>query len=118
LNHFKSLNVPAVGIDINPDRVKEMLDEGCRVLYADAQDAFFWEELDMAKLQAILIAMSGEIHTKEYIIKQLRKKNFTGPIRVLTQNEREDELVLNAGAEPVSVPSVQMGQKMAELSLG
>ena len=117
LNHFKSLNVPAVGIDINPDRVKEMLDEGCRVLYADAQDAFFWEELDMAKLQAILIAMSGEIHTKEYIIKQLRKKNFTGPIRVLTQNEREDELVLNAGAEPVSVPSVQMGQKMAELSL-
>jgi predicted Kef-type K+ transport protein len=118
LNHFKSLNVPAVGIDINPDRVKEMMDEGYRVLYADAQDAFFWEELDMVKLQAILIAMSGEIHTKEYIIKQLRKKNFTGPIRVLTQNEREDELVMSAGAEPVSVPSVQMGQKMAEMSLG
>lgn len=117
LKHFKSLDVHAVGIDINPDRVMEMIEEGYRVLYADAQDAFFWEELDMAKVQAILISMSGEIHTKVYIIEQLRKKNFSGPVRVLTQNKREDQLVINAGAEPVSIPAVQMGKRMAELSL-
>jgi len=117
LKHFKEKDKAAVGIDINPDRVKEMMDEGCRVLYADAQDAFFWEELDMQKVQAILLAMSGEIYTKEFIVHQLRKKNYKGNIRVLTNNEREDELISKAGGNPVSIPAVQIGEKMAQLSL-
>ncbi len=117
LKHFKEKDKAAVGIDINPDRVKEMMDEGCRVIYADAQDAFFWEELDMQKVKTILLAMSGEIYTKEFIIHQLRKKNFRGTIRVLTNNEREVELIRNAGGEPVSIPAVQMGEKMAQISM-
>jgi predicted Kef-type K+ transport protein len=117
LKHFKDKDKAAVGIDINPDRVKEMMDEGCRVLYADAQDAFFWEELDMQKVKTILLAMSGEIYTKEFIIQQLRKKNFRGTIRVLTNNEREVELIRKAGGDPVSIPAVQMGEKMAQISM-
>lgn len=117
LKHFHNKGETAVGIDIDPDRVKILLDEGYRTLYADAQDALFWEELDMKKVQTIVIAMSGDIYTKEFIVGQLRKKNFTGSIRVLTQNEREDNLIFEAGATPVSIPAVQMGQKLAELSL-
>jgi len=117
LKHFKENDKAAVGIDINPDRVKHTMDNGYRAIYADAQDAFFWEELDMQKVQTILLAMSGEIYTKEFIIQQLRKKNFRGTIRVLTNNEREDELIRNAGGNPVSIPAVQMGEKMAKLSM-
>lgn len=117
LKHFKENGKAAVGIDINPDRVKEMMDDGCRVIYADAQDAFFWEELDMQKVQSILLAMSGEIYTKVFIIQQLRRKKYSGVIRVLTNNIREDELIQNAGGSPVSIPAVQMGEKMAEISM-
>ncbi|TVQ04405.1 MAG: potassium transporter KefC [Balneolaceae bacterium] len=117
LKLFKDKGQSAVGIDINPDRVKAMMNEGCRVLYADAQDAFFWEELDMPKLRNILLAMSGDIYTKVFIVEQLRKKNYLGAIHVLTQNEYEDELIRNAGGDPVSVPSVQMGEKMAQISM-
>lgn len=117
LKEYRGQNVPAVGIDINPDRVKSVMDQGYRVLYADAQDAFFWEELDMQKACSILIAMSGEIHTKVFIVEQLRKKGYKKSLLVLTQNERESRLVEEAGAEPVSVPAIQMGEKLARLSL-
>ncbi len=117
LHHFKINDKAAVGIDINPDRVKARMDEGFRVIYADAQDAFFWEELDMQKVQTILLAMSGEIYTKEFIIHQLRKKKFKGIIRVLTNNDREEKLIRDAGGNPVSVPAIQMGEKMAQLSM-
>ncbi len=118
LRSFKKKGEAAVGIDINPDRVKAYLDEGCRVLYADAQDSFFWEELDMPKLKKIILAMSGDFHSKVFIVNQLRKKKFTGDILVLTQNEREDEKIRSVGATPVSVPSTQMGEKLAQLSIG
>lgn len=117
LRYFKSKGQLGVGIDINPDLVKSMMDEGYRVLYADAQDAFFWEELDLKKVKSILIAMSGEIHTKEFIVEQLRNKNYPGKIRVLTQNEIEDERIQRAGGDPVSVPATMMGEKMAKISI-
>ena len=74
LKFFKVNEKSAVGIDINPDRVKAMMNEGYRVLYADAQDSCFWEELDMPKLKNILLAMPGDIYTKVFIVEQLRKK--------------------------------------------
>ncbi len=117
LQHFKNKDEAAVGIDISPERVKEAMSEGFRVLYADAQDSFFWEELDMQKLKSVLIAMSGDIHTKVFIVEQLRKKQFKDPIRILTQNEREDAMIKEAGGTPVSVPSAQMGERMARLTL-
>ncbi|TVQ66403.1 MAG: hypothetical protein EA360_06085 [Balneolaceae bacterium] len=117
LKRFREQNESAVGIDINPDRVKELIDEGCRVLYADAQDAYFWEELDMKKVKTILIAMSGDIYTKTFIVEQVRKKKYEGIIRVLTQNIREAELVKESGGEPVLVPAAQMGETLANLSI-
>lgn len=108
----------AVGIDIDPERVKSLLNKGLRVLYADAQDSSFWEKLDIQNVKAIIISMSGDIFTKKFIVEQLRKKNFTGGVRVLTQNKREDELIRDAGGTPISVPSVQMGEKLAEFKEG
>ena len=106
----------AVGIDIDPERVKSLLTDGLRVVYADAQDASFWEKLDIHKVKAIIISMSGDILTKKFIVERLRKKNFTGTVRVLTQNKREDELIRDAGGTPISVPSVQMGEKLADFN--
>lgn len=117
LKRFREQNESAVGIDINPDRVKQLIDAGCRVLYADAQDAYFWEELDMKKVKTILIAMSGDIYTKTFIVEQLRKKKYEGVIRVLTQNLREAEMVKKSGGEPVLVPAAQMGETLANLSM-
>ncbi len=117
LTFYKKKDISVVGIDIDPERIKKLLHDGYRVLYADAQDAFFWEELEFPKIKSILIAMSGDIYTKVFIVEQLRKKKYAGKIKVLTQNEREDELIKSAGGIPVSVPSVKMGERMAQLSL-
>lgn len=50
-------------------------------------------------------------------MEQLRRKKFTGPICVLTQNEREDKLIFEGGATPISILAVQIGQKLANFSL-
>ncbi len=117
LRYFKSNNKSAVGIDINTDRVKSLMDDGYRVIYADAQDAFFWEKLDMPKVKTILLSMSGAIYTKEFIVEQLRNKKFEGKVLVLTNNNREEQIIINAGGNPVSIPAAQMGEKMAMMSL-
>lgn len=117
LKHFKEHGASAVGIDINPERVTDLLKKGFRTVYADAQDALFWEELNMEKVNTISITMSGDIYTKVFIVEQLRRKGFAGTIRVLTQNNREDMLIEVAGAEPVSIPAMQIGEKIARLSM-
>jgi predicted Kef-type K+ transport protein len=108
-----------VGFDIDPDVIKRHMDAGRRVVYADVQDTDMWEELDMSKVEAVIVSMSSNIELKKHIVKLIRTKNkFDGQIYVLTLNEREDEQIHQFDAKPVSVPSVQIGERMADLGMG
>ncbi|MEX2574604.1 MAG: NAD-binding protein, partial [Balneolaceae bacterium] len=114
----KSRGGKPVGIDINPDILKYHLDLGRRVVYADAQDVDMWEQLDMINVKSIIISMSSNIHLKHHLVKIIRKKTwFRGNIYVLTANAREDEVIMESGALPVSIPAVQVGKEMADISM-
>lgn len=107
-----------VGFDIDPDIIKRHMDEGRRVVYADVQDIDMWERLNMSKVTCVIISMSSNIELKKHIVKLIRNKNrFKGTILVLTVNERENRMIQNSNAEPVSVPSFQIGEHMAELGM-
>ena len=98
---------------------KKHMEAGRRVVYADVQDIDMWEELDMSKVEAAIVSMSSNIELKKHIVKLIRTKNkFEREIFVLTLNEREDEQILQFDAKPVSVPSVQIGERMADLGMG
>ncbi|MFU8859256.1 MAG: cation:proton antiporter [Cyclonatronaceae bacterium] len=108
-----------VGFDIDPDVIKKHMDAGRRVVYADVQDIDMWEELDMSNVEAVIVSMSSNLELKKHIVKLIRTKNkFSGDVYVLTLNEREDEQIKQIGAIPVSVPSVQIGERMADLGMG
>ena len=116
---IKNKNGLVVGFDIDPDIARMHLEAGRRVVYADAQDTDMWEDLDMSKVEAVIVSMSSNIELKKHIVQLIRTKNkFEGEIYVLTLNEREDEQILQFDAKPVSVPSVQIGQRMADLGMG
>lgn len=107
-----------VGFDIDPDVVIRHIEKGKRALYADVQDSDLWEELDMSKVQSIMITMSTNIDLKKQIVSLIKEKNgFKGPIHVLTANERESETIRRMGASPVSIPSIQVGEKIAEAGM-
>lgn len=115
---LKNNSKRVVGFDIDPDIIKRHMTEGRRVVYADVQDIDMWERLDMSKVTCVIISMSSNIELKKHIVELIRNKNrFNGTILVLTVNEREDQLIRNSNAEPVSVPSFQIGEHMAELGM-
>ncbi len=81
-----------VGLDSDPGRVAIHLKEGRRVLYADSEDPFFWQHLNVAKLQSIMLAMPDP-EAKKIAITQLRRRGYQGLIcSTVTFNEEADPM--------------------------
>lgn len=106
-----------VGMDIDPDRVKNLIERGWRVVTGDAQDLDMWEKIDLSNLKAVILAMSGGIELKKHALQNLGKCPGNGPVYVLTLNEREEDIVKEEGGIPIAIPSREVGTKLAELSM-
>lgn len=114
---LKKQNKRVVGMDIDPDRVRKLLDDGRRVISGDAQDLDMWKKLDLRKLKAIILAISGDIELKRHALKTIAKCPGNGPVYVLTLDDREERIIREEGGIPISVPSREVGKKMAEMSI-
>ena len=112
---LKSENKPAVGMDIDPDRIERNLKAGRRVIYGDIQDSDLWANLNLENIKSVMIAM-GNQDVKENATKTLRSLGFNGLIYVLTMREEEAKIMQRAGANAVSIPIKEAGEKLAELS--
>jgi Trk K+ transport system NAD-binding subunit len=99
---------------IDPDRLEHDLSEGRRVVYGDAQDISMWENLDMAHLKSVVIALSTNFDLKLHVIQILNKCEVKFDIYALAINEKEEQMLSQVGAEPVLIPALQIGQKMGE----
>jgi len=119
MEHIQEEGGKIVGFDIDPEKIKKYLGKGIRILYADAQDSDMWEAMDLSDVKSIMIAMSSNIDLKVHIVNLIRKKNkYKENIFVMVSNEAEELKVRNAQAEPVPIPSIQIGRKIAELGMG
>lgn len=112
---LKSQNKPVVGMDIDPDRIERNLEKGRRVIYGDIQDSDLWANMNMENIRSVMIAMGNQT-VKENATKTLRKTGFDGLIYVLTMREEEAEIMQKAGANAVSIPIKEAGERLAELS--
>jgi hypothetical protein len=113
---LKEQNKAVVGMDIDPERIERNLEKGRRVLYGDIQDTDLWSNLDLSKVQSVMIAMGNE-QVKENATKTLRAMGFDGLIYVLTMREEEAEIMQKAGASAVSIPIKEAGERLADLSV-
>lgn len=105
-----------LGMDIDPDRIESNLAAGRRVVYGDIQDTDLWGHIELQRLKSIIIAM-GNRDVKLNATKAVRQTGFDRPVFVITMREDENEVLRKAGADPVSIPIQQAGERMAELSL-
>lgn len=105
-----------VGMDIDPERLESNLAIGRKVVYGDIQDVDLWQNLDLGRIRAVMIAM-GNKQSKRNAIRLIRENGFTGRIFALTMRPDERDALEEVGATAVSIPIRDAGRRLAELSV-
>ncbi len=105
-----------IGMDIDPDRIEQNLQDNRRVVYGDIQDTELWKNVDLSNIKSIIIAM-GNRAVKFNAIRAIRDIGYGKDIYVITMRDDETEELQKAGAKSVPIPVKQAGERLAELSL-
>lgn len=90
----KRQNVPELhrvrmvsGIDSDLNKVERHVQEGRRVVYADAEDPGFWHRLRLDGIRAVILAMP-DAEAKQIAVRQLRRHGFHGLISAISTRLR------------------------------
>lgn len=95
---FLSRSERVVGLDSDPDKVQQHLQQHRRVLYADAEDPGFWTQVRLDGVRAVLLAMPDP-QANEIAARQLRRRNYRGLISAASRHPDEREPALAAGVD-------------------
>ena len=86
-----------VGIDADPGKLESHRQAGRRVVFADAEDPGFWNNLRFGRLEAIVLTMP-EPEAQCWATTRLRDRGFEGVIAVSTRSRHTVARVEEAGA--------------------
>lgn len=86
------------GLDSDPGKVEYHLAQGRRVVYADAEDPGFWQNLHLDSVRAVLLAVP-DLEAKTFAAIQLRKRGFKGLVSSTNVYPRERDAILQSGCD-------------------
>ena len=110
----RSLRV--VGVDTDPVKVESHSQKQRNVRYADAEDSGFWDNVDLAPLRAVVVAMH-DFEAKVIAVRQLRRRGFRGALVAHTMYEDEAVAIRAAGADQAYLTMAEAGVGLAEHTL-
>ncbi len=87
-----------VGLDSDPGKVAMHIQAGRRVLYADAEDPGFWQNLRLKEITAVMLMMPDP-EADRIAARLLRSSGFTGLIGAICHYPEEIEVLKSAGAD-------------------
>ena len=87
-----------MGLDSDPAKAAQHQKEGRNVVFADAEDASFWNGLHMPAIESVILAM-GDIEGKLIAARTLRTMGFKGFIVAHTMYQDEARQIQEAGAD-------------------
>ena len=96
-------SLQVLGVDFNPELVREWRNQGLLAFYGDAEDPEFAATLPLNQAKWVISTLPGErigltlLHTLEY-------QKFPGKIALTSHTEREMEILKNAGSDLVLLP--------------
>jgi DNA-binding LacI/PurR family transcriptional regulator len=96
--------------------LEQLLADGRRVIYGDAEDTELWERIPLAKIKGIVLAMP-EFEVRASSIKQLKLRQFTGHIGTICFHDDEESKLYRLGATFVIHPLIEAGKQLAEQML-
>ena len=101
------------GLDADPGKVARHLNEGRRVLYADAEDPGFWQGLKMDHVKAVILSVN-DTEAKVNATRQLRNRGYQGLILTSSLYRDEAEAITAAGADQAFLAYSEAGVGLAE----
>lgn len=88
------------GLDTESEKVVWLNEQGVQAYCGDAEDAFFWERIDMSKLELVLLALPKVVDSIN-ITQQLRNANFQGKIAAIARYDDERTKLEQLGVDKV-----------------
>lgn len=104
------------GLDNDPGKIETQLRAGRRIAFGDAGDPELWEDLNLERLQAVILTVP-DVETKVRATRLLREKGYVGAISATRMDGGEYAALAEAGATSVCHPLTEAGVRLAELSV-
>ena len=101
-----------MGLDSDPAKVRQHQKQGRNVVFADAEDASFWNGLHMPSVHSVILAL-GDIEGKLIAARMLRKLGFRGYIVAHTMYDDEARKIRDAGANDAYLAMNETGVALA-----
>lgn len=105
-----------VGFDSDPEKASAHVKKGRRVVYADAEDPGLWSNVDLTRLQGIVLTLP-DFEAKLIAVKAIRARGFEGVVAVTTYHKEEDEILQKAGASMIFHLFAAAGERLADTAL-
>lgn len=109
-------NIRVLGLDADPTVLEQLLAEGRRVVYGDAEDTELWEKIPLGKIKGVILTMP-EPEVRLSSIKQLKMRQFSGHIGTICFHKNEEIELYALGATFVIHPLIEAGKQLAEQML-
>lgn len=96
----KHSNKLAWGLDADQEKVTWLKQQEVQAYYGDAEDAFFWERIDLTKLELVLLALPNVIDSMS-ITEQLKIAGYQGKIAAIARYDDESAKLEAYGVDKV-----------------
>lgn len=103
-----------VGLDADPAVLENLLSEGRRVVYGDAEDSELWSGLPLDRVKGIILTVPA-FEVRGAAINQLRKRGFAGQIGTICYYDDEEKYLRRVGANFVIHPLIEAGNQLVRL---
>jgi len=104
------------GLDTDKDKVKWLNEQGIQTYLGDAEDADFWENIDLSKIELTLLALPSVLDMKN-ITRQLKRTNYQGKIAAIARYDDERITLESFGVDKVFNFYNEAGVGFAEESM-
>ncbi|PWG61915.1 sodium:proton exchanger [Spiribacter halobius] len=112
-DYIRDRGLRPIGIDSDPSRISHHTGQGRKVAYADADDPFFWHNLDLSDVRAVVLALAGQ-ESKETAVRQLRQSGYHGLIVGHAMHQEEADRVTAQGADDTYLTMTEAGFGLGE----
>src|SRR5690606_4341784 len=102
-----------ISLDSDPEMVERSAGEGRNVLYADAEDQTFWQNLQMNNIEAVILTMN-DAEAKVVASRKLREKGFAGLLVSHALYEDVARKIEQAGADHTYLTMTEAGAGLAQ----
>lgn len=105
-----------LGLDSDPIRVRQHLEEKRRVIYGDAEDPDLLEKPNIKSLKRVILGMP-DMEAKLRFSKALRQNGFQGMLAAISLYPEEDAELSEMGVNIIFHPFSEAGERLAERAL-